>query len=240
MSAAWYVPALHTDLDADGVPSAAEGYSGVGATWPVFVQGDPTGAPGLEGAVEGWNALQVGLSDGTSIAAGDVAAVPLGPSLALQTSVTLSGTWSTTPPDSSAVALVSLLALNGETVEERTVYDQAAVTPWSITLDGSPPEDHFAEQTGGLFAAVEVSVAYEDTDGDGAFGRRDTDLYRMCAGTTPLGLIFVARVPTLSLGLRMMATGNGGGWNALTLDGTGQFADDDLLTGLVIGPECPV
>lgn len=231
----WLVPALYPDADGDGEISADDDFWGVAATWLLYVSGSPEGVSGLEGAVEGWNAREMDLSRLSPSAPADLAAVPLSASLRLQP-VELRGQWENAPGN-AGVALISRVALQGGTVADPVLAQVTHASEFELRLADAPPDDHFAPLSTGDEGAVEMGLSFVDTNNNDTFNLSDSPLYHLCAGATPIGLLYLPRVPRLDLAVDLAAVNGGAGWNAYDF-GAG-LLDRGVLEDLVAGPPCP-
>ncbi len=232
---AGYIPGLHLDSDGDGVESAPEPYVGVGLAWPVYVSGViPSGYTDL-GVVAGWNAIEF-VPDSAVPVIHDIHAIPLHAGLAERTSITVGGSYGGDP--GASVVFVPSTTFQGGTVEA-FVYDSEVSDPWSVTLDGAPPPDHFSELDGVGMAALEVPIAYVDQDGSGGFTDRDAPLYPACSGGVPAGLLYLPGVTDLLTAWSLSVQGVGTGWVGLTLgDSGGAVLTDDELQDLAMDGSC--
>jgi hypothetical protein len=235
---AWLVPALHTDTDGDGLPSAEEGYAGAGLVWLMYAEGSPAGLPGLGGAVPGWNAVTVNVDARSPAEVGSLTAVPLRAGLELRSDITLSGSFAVDVAEGTRVAMVSRVALEGGAVTNRTVVDVAASSPFSLTVTGAPPEDHFAVLGSGLSGAMEVGLVYVDQDESGGINRADQMLYGLCLEATPVGVIYFSNLPDLDFAVKQTALGNGAGWSGIELGGEGHLLQAGGLASVTAGPDC--
>lgn len=235
MKLAGYLPGLHLDADGDGLQSGDEPYTGVGLAWPVYVSGTIPSDFADMGLVEGWNALEF-LPDGALPVTRDITAIPLDASLAERTSITVGGSY--TGEDGASVVFVSSLLFEGGTVDA-FLYDGALSDPWSVTLDGPPDADHFSELEGVGMAALEVPIAYMDSDGSGGFTDRDTPLYAACADGLPVGLLYLPGITDLLTGWSLTVQGVGSGWVGMSLaDSGGVVLTDPQLQDLAMDDSC--
>lgn len=235
MMLAGYLPGLHLDADGDGLQSGDETYAGVGLAWPIYVTGTiPTDFADM-GFVEGWNALEF-VPDGALPVPHDITAIPLAADLAVRTSITVGGSY--TGEEGASVVFVSSLLFEGETVDA-FIYDGALSDPWSVTLDGPPDADHFSELEGVGMAALEVPIAYMDSDGSGGFTDHDTPLYAACSGGLPVGLLYLPGITDLLTGWSLTLQGVGSGWVAMSLaDSGGVVLTDAQAQDLAMDASC--
>jgi hypothetical protein len=228
MKIAAYVPALHVDSDRDGTYTAGETYVGVGLAWPVYVSGPVPSELAAFGIVEGWNGMEF-TSDGSPPILHDLAALPIATNLAEHTSITVGGSYAaSTGSDSERVALIpgALPEAPGS-----AIYDEVLSNPWTITLDGAPPADHFSELDGIGNAALEMPLAYTDVDASAGLSEGDTPIAYACWETIPVGLLYVPGVTDLVKAVSWTQYGLGAGWMAVPFDGSAmQLTGDELLS----------
>lgn len=225
--AAWFVPALHTDADGDGIPSGEEPYLGVATTWLLYLDAEPPDniMPGLKA---GWNGLQMDFVDGgDEMVVVDPLTIPVDANLAVKEQLTLSGTWSEGFPEDSGLAVVSALA----TAANPVLWDAPSQSPWTIELDGPPPEDHFdVLQGANLYAALEVGIGYQDSDRSGDYTSGDFILHTLCADSDALGVLYLPAPTDLLTALMLGIQGNSPGWLGLRMnqDGAPPLTDAEL------------
>jgi hypothetical protein len=237
---AMYLPALHVDTDGDGVRSGEEAWAGVGGWWVMYVEGTVPADFEVPGLVPGWNSVHLRVNEDVPPDVADVSAVPLTTNLAVQSPITLGGTW-TAAGDLSGYGLVTIPGpfFSGGTVDAYLV-DGPLADPWGITLDGEPPADHVTafEWLGGD-GALEVPVAYLDNDHDGAFGAGDEPRYGACSDGVPVGAIWLYPFTDLALGWQLAMQGYTAGWNVLTIgQDQGRVLDAEARAALDVDEAC--
>lgn len=235
MMLAGYVPGLHLDADGDGLQSGDEVYVGAGLTWPVFLSGTIPADYADMGLVDGWNALEL-VPDSQEPVMHDITAIPLAASLAERTSITLGGSY--VGDDGASLAILPSVMFEGGSVETY-VYDGALDDPWSVTLDGAPEADHFAALQGVGLGALEVPIAYTDSDGSGGHTSPDPLAFPACSDGVVAGLVYLPGVTDLMTGWSLTLQGVGSGWVGLTLeDSGGMLLSDAQLQDLALDGSC--
>ena len=235
MKIAAYVPALHADLDGDVMHSAGETYTGVGLAWPVYVSGPVPEDLAAFGIVEGWNGMEF-KSDGSPPAMNDITALPLSTNLTERTSITIGGSYAaSTGSDAERVALIpGALPSSPDTV----LYDGVLGDPWTISVDGAPPADHFTEMDGVGNAALELPLAYSDVDGSVSLTDGDAPIAYACWDSLPVGLLYVPGITDLVTAVSWTQYGLGAGWMAVPFDDSVLPLTGDDLLSLSIDASC--
>ncbi len=233
---AGYIPGLHLDSDGDGQLSDGETYVGVGVSWPIYITGDIPPEYIDYGMVEGWNALDLTTPEGQP-ATDDITGIPLDAALGERTSVTFGGSF--IGADDPGIVMVPFTAFEGGSVDE-LIYDGPLDDPWSVTLDQIPPEDHFEELEGLGTAALEVPIAYSDTNRSGGYNDGDTPLYPACHDGLSVGLLYLPAITDLLTGWSLTIQGVGAGWLAITLgdENGGAVLTEEQLQSLAIDGSC--
>lgn len=223
MLVAAYMPALHVDLDGDGLLSGEETYVGAGPTWPMYVTGViPAQYLGM-GVVDGWNAMFV-FSGNEGPEFTDPMAIPLAANVAANLDLTLGGSFAD-DPDGMGLVLIPGTAFEGGGATS-WLYDEPLTAAWSIPLSGEPPAEHFSAMEGVGWAAMELPIAYID-EGARGFGEGDIPTNAACFGGVPVGAIWFPGPTDLMVALQMGLTGMGSGWIAMT---TGDVGGGTVLT----------
>lgn len=234
---AWYVPALHVDLDPDGVLSDEEAYVGAGVWWVVYVD-NPQGTDITPtGLVAGWNVVNV---LGDTPATGDPAAIPLAATLAATDPYVIGGTFIDPETRPLRFAVVPMAALAPDS-DHAPFHDAPLAPTWTAELSGNPPQAHTAVVPRyGLQGAQEVPVAYDDVDASGGWTAGDVPVYTACISTTPVGMLWLPPVDDLFRAAQMAYDGVASGWTAVTVGPEGgQGLDASARTMLAITPDCP-
>ena len=119
------------------------------------------------------------------------------------------------------------------------VYDGPLDDPWSVTLDGAPDADHFAELEGVGLGALEVPIAYTDSDGSGGYTSPDPLAFPACSDGVVAGLVYLPGITDLMTGWSLTLQGVGSGWVGLTLaDSGGALLSDAQLQDLALDGSC--
>ena len=203
-----YVAALHLDPDRDARPDPDEVYVGVSQAYLAWIEA-PEGVPealARLGLVSGWNGLRHHGTAWPHVVPRDEMTISVPEP---QPTLTLAGAWDlaepaappgndgrdtggggTTPeePGPLRLAVVPEISLQGGRLPATLLHDAPRSHPWSITLDGAPPQDHGAgggddrDPLRGTLPAsvVEVPLAYTDDDEDEAFSGADDVVHDVC------------------------------------------------------------
>lgn len=229
----WFLPlaaALHVDLDGNGGLTGDESYVGVGAVWVTWVEGEIPDTWAEKGVVEGWNAMSYA-NDGVTPVVGRLSGVPVDAGLAPSDAVTVGGSW--TGGGTSDVCLILLPAhvMAGGEVDELLV-DEPLEDPWTITMSGDPPEDHYsrADALGGEIV-FEFPYAFHDVDGGGTLDDGDDQQRFACDGDAAVAVAYIPPVHTLYAGFQLGRAELRTGWLALSIsaDHTGELPAEDAL-----------
>lgn len=218
-----YVPALHQDLDGDGVRSGDEFFLGASAVVALWVTGTPR-----DGLDPGWNALL--LTRGGDPLPTDRHAIPVSTNL----DPALDGHLAGTAPDSLAAArfaLVSVRELDGDRVLA-DVWDAPASDPWTADVSGPPPDDHVTLLGNlGFTGALERLIAYDDHDADGGYSSGDTVRAGACVDGEPVALLWAPEVPDLAFALTLVLHQRPAGWIPIaTGSSAGPLLDSEAET----------
>jgi len=235
MKIAAYVPALHGDLDGDVMLSEGETYSGVGLAWPVFVSGPVPADLAAFGIVEGWNGMEFTVDNGPPVMH-DITALPVETTIAERLSITIGGSYDAY--SGNAAERVAVVPGASSTTVTEPLYDGALSDPWTVTLDGAPPADHFGDLEGFGNAALELPIAYLDADATESVSEGDSPIAYACWNTFPVALLYVPGLTDLVTAVSWTQYGLGTGWLATPLDSdVPQITGDDLLS-LSIDASC--
>jgi hypothetical protein len=243
--AAAYLPALHVDHDGDGLQDSGEPYVGAGLAWPLYAVNVPAELA-MAGVVEGWNALQLDMESG-DFQLHDIDAIPLEAGLWPEESVTVAGRYAGDIPASGmGLAAVPMNAFEGAPISS-LLYDEVPLpVSFEITLDEVPPYDHFMQDEEiGLSMAIEMPLAYIDTDRSGGLSDGDLPAYMACHDRQPVMAIYIAQPEDLVTAYYMQAFygafGLNTGWWAGSVD---PHTDEPIalsreeLQNLVIDDSC--
>ena len=185
-----------------------------------FVAGTIPSSWADAGVVEGWNALQYS-ADGEPPIVGDLSAIPVPANFTLTDSLTLSGTWIGDDATDVRLVLFPGPGLTGGSVDE-VLYDAPYADPWSITLSGEPPADHFSSVDGiSGEVALEMPLTFRDNDGNEELNWGDDLLYFACYDDAVVALGYLPEVTELQAGYLLELSGLTPGWAALTIASIG-------------------
>ncbi len=218
-----YVPALHRDLDGDGVRSGDEFFLGTSNVVALWVSGTPR-----DGLQPGWNALL--LTRGGDPLPTDRHAIPVSTNL----EPALDGHLAGTAPDALAdarFALVSVREYVGDQVLD-DVWGAPASSPWAADVSGAPPDDHVTLLGNlGFTGALERLVAYDDLDGDGGYSPGDAVRAGACVDGEPVALLWAPEVPDLAFALTLVLHERAAGWIPVATGvSAGPLLDSDAET----------
>ncbi|MDP6932802.1 MAG: hypothetical protein QGG40_07785 [Myxococcota bacterium] len=193
LEGAFFLPTILEDEDGDGQVGEGEIYLGVGLATPVYLRGEIPEFLSEVGVSEGWSVLQFDSEEGGSVAPEvfESSHIPLPANLWPVERLELSGAVGETgsagegalrAEDGMAftpamgLALVPIQLVGGPAAEADTggdrdlLLDGPLQPDWSMVVEGRPPDDHmYVDDVLDIPVAVEVPVAYEDLDRDGAF-----------------------------------------------------------------------
>jgi hypothetical protein len=238
---AMYLPALH-----DG-----DVFTGVGMHWLAYAQGDIPKEYASFGVVAGWNVFVFSYSvdSNPSMALGSIEAIFVESNLISVDEITVGGIYSgdSNPEDLRLTALPLMLLKSGET-DFTPVADEALGEPWSLTLSGSPDDDHFTlDEVAGAETALEVPSAYFDLDGDESFDLSSdpVDGYSCTLGGQTVALSYTSSFDDLLSALYWISSGWNVGWTAVQLEssgpgdpGTPSPISEKEMMSLLIGSTC--
>lgn len=240
MLAAFYLPGLYMDDDGDATHDSDEIWIGVGVDWPVYLTGEIPRELLEQGFQGGWNALHFN-TDESEPELVDPLAIPLSTNLMPTQELTLGGTWSATVgPDGYGLFAAPYPMFIGETVDE-FLADGPAEAAWSMSFDGEPPDDHFADldfltEPG----ALEVPIAYQDADADGAFDVSDAPVFAACLDGQPVGALWLPQSGDLGVSMTYAVQGLSPGWLALFVGDAEGLPDPERLDELEVGESCSI
>jgi hypothetical protein len=211
LMAAFYLPAIYEDLDADVVHDPEEYFVGVGPTWLIYLDGEiPAGFEHL-GLYAGWNAFQLIEDIPTTF---ELDGIPVETALFPRDSVTIGGSVSFPISYSHRAALVSYAYLGGVPVADHHIDDWFPMdgAGWSMEVTGEPDEDHFMEIDEGTVASVEFPLAYLDEDGSGGFTPPDRVEGAACYEDDAVALFYLPGLTDLGMAAMFQLWGLSTGW----------------------------
>ncbi|MCK6503650.1 hypothetical protein L6R53_09670 [Myxococcota bacterium] len=240
--AALYMPFVFQDEDGDGFLGADEVITAASSTWLGWFEAPLPPELDAAGFVEGWNALGM-VADAFPI---PVDPLDIGISQALDPVllVTLAGTYDGAVPvtDLRLAVVAGAETMDGAPVEPRYA-DQALTEDWSVTIDGAPPPEHYADLDGsGVPMAAELLLAYLDLDGSEDLDlRHDGPLYSACLDGDLVVAFWVEPMTDLAQAWGATFSGYGTGWQLVAdPDGEGRLLEAGEASALVIGESCPL
>jgi hypothetical protein len=225
--AAFFAPSVFVD-DGDAAHEDGEAIVAVGTTFALWLEGalpDELASIGLQ---LGWNAVRQPTS-GEEPGVEPLDAIPLPLNLLPTTAITLGG-----PSDGvedASLALVPWVVLDGGTVSTFLHDERSAMGAdgWSVTVEGAPPADHYVEEGPGqpLFYALELPVAYFDTDATAGISNNDTPAGFACDGGNMAMLMWVDAPVTLEVAWVLASYGFGTGWQVRAWSDEENFPVED-------------
>jgi hypothetical protein len=125
------------------------------------------------------------------------------------------------------IALVPSQYFDDKTV--RSLVDQSLTDPWSVTLYGAPPADHFMPPENGFTTAGEVALVYQD-DGNQTLDMSDLmwGINTICSDLGPVTMLYVPGPTDFSSAMMSVGVGMPSGWNIITT--SGEEEEMNLLT----------
>ncbi|HNC98165.1 MAG TPA: hypothetical protein PKW90_18680, partial [Myxococcota bacterium] len=221
-----FLVSLHADDDGDGYPSG-EAISGIGRFWLVYLAGDEAAIASafLE---PGWNVLRTDVPEDTF----PLDAIELSTNLLEIESLSVAGGFS----GSESVDTLGMAVIPQSDPVSSILYDAPLTDPWSVTVSGTPPTDHFVDTGDGTLIALEFLLVYGDTDNSNSVSDGDVPLYVACddLGDT-LSLIYLPEVTDLRTGLSYVDQGLAPGWVGASIPADGSsgptlLPESELLT----------
>ncbi len=236
LSVAVFVGALHED-DGDDRWEATEGWVAASTDWVAYLDGPVPPELLAMGLVSGWNALEF---HGESFVVGDTTAMPI--SVALNESLVIGGTYDHTITHEDRVVALPATVFGGLPVT--SVMDDVAVGAdgtWSVTLDGAPPADHYADVDGnGEQEAVELPVAYVDNDSSLAYSSGDRIVAAACVGDVPVGGWWLEPPVNIISLVSITAQGLTLGWVPVLLADGGGVVSEAEAASTVLSTDCGI
>jgi hypothetical protein len=232
------IPYAFADDDGDGEHDADEAIGAVGRVWPLYLSGSIPIEYAALGLVEGWNALYVTESEAPDLY--DIEAIPLPTNLAPVLQAELAGTVAFDVGADAQLALLPNVAFDGLPFGS-LLYNQGLGAEWAIVVDGPPPDLHVTDLFGtGFDGALEVPVAWTDTDGDALPSGDEALLGPACLGAFTAALLWVAPPTDPLVAFYFASEGTPVGWSRVRTTGEDAFAalSDEEATSLVMGDGC--
>ncbi len=195
---------LHLDEDGDGYPSD-ERITGLGTFWMLYLEGDEAVMESLF-LQPGWNVFRTDLPEGGSY---PLDGIELSTNLLENESISAAGGYTGEgTPDGLGLAVFPQ-----SQSFSFLLYDEPMSDPWSVTLEGTPPSDHFVDTGDGTLIALEFLLVYGDTDNSNNISEGDVPLYVTCndAGDT-ISLVYLPEVRDLLIGSSFVSQGLSPGW----------------------------
>ena len=220
---AFYLPTLQRDDDSDGSGDGA--VTAAGLVWPLFLSGSIPSELRSLGLVEGWNAIEMDPTGATEIPIlHEITAIPLAVNLALEASISIGGTYDAESPPAKALslAMAPLDVFDGD-IAEALLYDDAMATSWVIDISGPPPAEHISDEDSGYSAALEILLAYIDSNEDGELSDGDAPLYTACYEGNPVVTAYFEPPTDALYALSFALNDIVSGWQAYTIDESDRF-----------------
>jgi hypothetical protein len=219
--AAMYVPSLFEDLDEDLEVDQGEIVVGAGLVWPLWLEGEIPAEAALLGIQAGWNAIDFGQAD--SIDFQRPFDLPVSATLWPVESITIGGGLDDSPsPDPRLSVRPGQADEHGTLVVMEGVEPLADIAmgwtqPWSLRIDGPPPEDHLIPHgASGWVGALEFLRMYLDEDGSGDLSEPDSLLDAICLGDEGAYLAYSLPLTSPTTAFYYAWMGMPVGWAALT------------------------
>lgn len=221
-----FTASLHLDQDGDGFPND-EVILGSGAFWLLYLEMAGDLIVSNITLHPGWNAISTTELERTY----DIEAIPLESNLLTQESISAAGGFIGAEP----VEDLGIAAIPQSENPSFLLYDAPMTDPWSVTLDGTPPSDHFVDTGDGSLIALEFLLVYGDTDSSDNVSEGDLPLYVACDDQgSSLALIFLPEATDLLTAMSYVNQGLNPGWvgAAVPPDDSGLtlLAEGDMLS----------
>jgi len=204
---------LWLDEDGDGEVNGDEVYSGVGASKPLYLTGPVPEFLASMGLEEGWNVVFFAEE---SLTVDDPQDISVSENMLPNELLDIGGDVDV-DTDGTGLALVSVALLGGEAWVE-PLYNEAPFSgsSWSMSLDGSPGEDHIVDWDGGGFAyAFELPLLYADRDLSGDISNGDDISAQACVDGSTAGVIWFPPTDDIEITAALHTFGVPLGWNAV-------------------------
>ena len=220
---AFYLPTLQRDDDSDGSGDGA--VTAAGLVWPLFLSGSIPSELRTLGLVEGWNAIEMDLTGGSEIPTlHEITAIPLTVNLTLEASISIGGTYDAESPPAKALSLaMAPLDVFDGGIPDALIYDDALAASWVIDISGPPPAEHISDEDLGISAALEILLAYIDSNEDGELSDGDAPMYTACYAGNPVVAAYFEPPTDALYALSLALNGIVSGWQAYTIDESDTF-----------------
>lgn len=237
MLGALYMFTVHEDLDGDGAHSEGEPFTGVASAWGLYLQ-EIDSVYRFVGFNEGWNTYVNSASpipdvvslDAIPVEANNLAAIP---------GSAFGGTFDGALPAGGAIFPYATLA--GLAALPPLVDVGTLGSTWSMSVAGDPPASHqIADEDPDLpNQAIEVPLAYVDTDQNGSFSGQDYPALPACYEGTPTSLLWTGRPTTPKAAFGYGQLGLRPGWFLATVVGEDVTPlGPEAYSALTIGVDC--
>jgi hypothetical protein len=239
--ATYALPYAFVDEDADLSQDWDEVIEGVGEAWPLYLEGTLPPEIAALGLSLGWNIV---LPDETlGLVVVDIDAIPLEGNLLVENeTATIGGTVGVEMTSPRLIVLPGVLfTVWSDTAYTTRLYDDVLASTWEVTVDGPPDDSHIYDISGaGLYASLEVPIAYDDLDGDGSLDGDTETLYAACVSGAPAALMWIAPPTEALAALSLMYYGITPGWYPYRTSDTGdlEFLDETTATTMAFDDTC--
>ena len=235
-----WAPFLFEDSNGDDAYNEGESIGGLSMTWLVFSTMD---IPQFN-VTEGWSAIEMTFTEEAPRPA-DISNIPLTQNLLATEAVTIGGSYDTALGD-RRIAIIASATLE---TDIEVMVDAVASDPWSLTLEGAPPEHHFMDMGGISSIAPAVAFAYQDFNGSGTFDLEDlladTFAPTLCfegdgaLPPQPISILYSKEPTDFRTAMYSGMYGMGSGWSILVSDDDGPVPlTGEDLEHIVINSDC--
>ena len=215
----FWTPFLFNDSNGDDEYNEGEAIAGFSMTWLVYSTMD---VPEFN-ITSGWGALEMTFTEEPPTP-GDITNMPLTANLQVAETLTIGGTY-----DSSLGNRRIAIAASAtfETTLE-TMADIDASDPWTLTLEGVPPDNHFMDDEGSDATpmALGTGLVYEDLNDSGALEVEDfynsaSAIYSIChdsmgnMAAQPVSIVYSREPTDFTTAMYYGMYGLGVGWSVL-------------------------
>jgi hypothetical protein len=237
-----WAPFLFLDANGDDVFNDGESINGFGMTWLVY----STDTIPEFNVTQGWGALEMTFSE-EAPNVGDLSNVPLDANVLAVESITIGGSYDTSIGERR---IGFIAAATYEAAQIETMYDGEATDPWTVTLSGTPAQNHFLDIEGAFQTAMATPMVYPDSNGNGAFDMDDlyaagNSVLPVCYASTggmgpmPISVMYTVGPTSFEMAMTASMYGMNSGWSVMVnTDDEPLFLSGTDLTSLTIESSC--